>query len=472
MQRTDRLADEIERYVAAIRHLQHGDYTLDVAQVMPGGVLAPLGEALSGLARALDDRAARRARIDQIVQRINAGVTLDEILDRVYEDFRDLIPYNRMGLSLIEDDGQTVRARWAKTDQETIHLQRGYEAPLASSSLNDIVTSKQPRILNDLEDYLRHKPDSESTQLMVAEGIRSSLTCPLLADGNPIGFLFFSSIHPGAYRDAHVETFMHIADHLAISVARGRLVSELAEQKRAIERQNRELQRLSELKTTFLGIAVHDLRSPLGLIEMAIALLLDPTVDIPEEERNILLRDVLDQSRHMLDLIHKLLDVTELEMGKLDLQREPVALAAFLTETVARHGTIASPKGTCITLEDPPAASDTVRADPLRLRQVMDNLLSNAVKYSPAGSTVTVRAAYLDGYWRISVQDEGPGILPNERDQLFEPFGRLSARPTGGERSTGLGLTIARRVVEAHGGQIGVDSVPGEGATFWFTLPA
>jgi hypothetical protein len=102
----------------------------------------------------------------------------------------------------------------------------------------------------------------------------------------------------------------------------------------------------------------------------------------------------------------------------------------------------------------------------------MDNLLTNAVKYSPPGSTVQVSVQPEGDGWRINVQDEGPGITEEDRQKLFEDFARLSARPTGGEKSTGLGLAIARRIVHAHGGEIGVDSIPGHGATFWFTLPA
>jgi signal transduction histidine kinase len=106
------------------------------------------------------------------------------------------------------------------------------------------------------------------------------------------------------------------------------------------------------------------------------------------------------------------------------------------------------------------------------LRQVVDNLISNAVKYSPPGSRVTVTVETSgDSGWRINVADEGPGITPADRKKLFKDFARLSARPTGGEKSIGLGLAISRRVVEAHGGKIGVDSEPGRGANFWFTLP-
>jgi len=98
-------------------------------------------------------------------------------------------------------------------------------------------------------------------------------------------------------------------------------------------------------------------------------------------------------------------------------------------------------------------------------------LISNAVKFSPPGGSVTVRATADEDDWRIEIKDTGPGLTPHDRERLFQDFARLSAQPTGGEKSTGLGLAITRRIVEAHGGQIGVNSNAGEGAVFWFTLP-
>ncbi|MCZ7541751.1 MAG: GAF domain-containing sensor histidine kinase [Anaerolineae bacterium] len=459
-----------EQYLEALRRLQRGDFAGATLSVSPNGEVDPLGQALATLAHTLAGRARETERFDRLIQRVNAGLLLDEILDSVYDDFRDLIPYDRLGLALLDPDDQMVCARYAKMDDGPIHLRRGYAAPLAGSSLQTIIETGQPRILNDLPEYLRQKPESESTRLIVAEGMRASLTCPLIADGVPVGFLFFSSTRAGAYHLAHVETFMRVAGHLSVIVERGRLASELAAQKHAVERQNRELSQLNEHKNLFLGIATHDLRNPLSLFEMATGLLLDPNADISDDEHLILLRDMKHQARHMLRLIDELLDVTAIESGHLRLEPIPVVLGPFLTEVVERHQQMARPKGTQVILSLD-GEDGAVRADPVRLRQVLDNLISNAVKFSPPGSIIQVSAAREASAWRISITDQGPGILPEERSQLFQAFARLSALPTGGERSTGLGLAITRRVVEAHGGKIGVESEPGQGATFWFTLP-
>jgi signal transduction histidine kinase len=460
----DQLHENLSVYVDIIEQLKQGNYPLDLAPP------DPLGRALHDLIETLHTRQYELQRLNQITTYINEGLLLEDILNKVYAGFRELIPYNRIGCALIENDGTVVRAQWAQTDQPDLKIDKGYSALLTGSSLETIIQTGEPRILNDLENYLRHKPQSQSTRLIVEEGMRASLTCPLIAQGEPIGFIFFSSIHPYTYQETHVDIFQNIAQRLSVMVEKGRLVSELTAQKTAIEKQNEELRQLNELKNTFVGIAAHDLRSPLSITEMALSFLLDPEMGLSPDEQQTLITDSARQVHYMLELVEDLLDVSQIESGRLDLHPEIITPGDFLEETVRHHAALAASKGTTVQLEIPEPGE--ISADPRRLRQVMDNLISNAVKYSPAGSIVTIRCEPLSDVWRFSVTDQGPGIDPNDRARLFQDFARLSTKPTGGERSTGLGLAISRRVVEAHGGQIDVDSEPGHGATFWFTIPA
>jgi signal transduction histidine kinase len=454
----------ISQYIEAVERLKRGDYDLDLS-VSPVGELGKLSQVLQELAKTLE-------KLDEITSNINAGLLLDDVLEDVYRNFRELIPYNRIGFALIEDEDSSrqVRAYWAKSDQPVLKLLNGYSAPLAGSSLETIMTTGQPRIINNLAEYLGQKPDSHSTRLIVAEGMCSSLTCPLIANGIPVGFIFFSSIEPNTYAGVHVDIFQRIAGQLSVIVEKGRLVSELSARKAAIEKQNEELHRLSELKNTFLGIAAHDLRSPIGFIRMIVHFLLDASDELSEAELKSFLNDIETQANYMLGFLNDLLDVTQIEAGKLNLKLEPVDLDDLLREAVYRHARMAAPKGTQVLLE--PDSTGQVTADPARLGQAVDNLISNAVKYSPPGSTVKVNVQQTEEGWRVSVQDQGPGLTAEDRQHLFQNFARLSARPTGDEKSVGLGLAITRRVIEAHGGKIGVDSEPGQGANFWFTLPA
>ena len=454
--------------VDVVRRIQQGNYRMEIED-MPGE-LGRLTAALRDLAYSLEARSRELHELDRIMAYVNAGLLLDDVLNKVYESFREIIPFNRIGLALIEDDGQTVRARWARTDQPAVHLEVGYAAPLAGSSLQQIIETGQPRIINDLEAYSRGKPSSESTRLILEEGIRSSLTCPLIAGGAPVGFIFFSSVQPGTYRPEHAATFQKIAAQLSVIVEKGQLASALDAQRQAIERQNEELRQLNGTKNTFLGIVAHDLRNPIGNIQMAAQVLVEMEANITEEERHSLLNDIYRQAQYMLFLINDLLDVTAIEAGRLGLSLEAVDMPTFLTECLELHARLASFKDIRVVLE--PVPPGTVWADARRLHQIVDNLVSNAIKFSPRGSVVIVRAGQEGGGWRVSVEDRGPGIREDERERLFQYFERLSARPTGGEHSTGLGLAITRRAVEAHGGQIGVEPSLDGGSIFWFTLPA
>jgi signal transduction histidine kinase len=434
----------------------------------PGDDFARIGAAIQELTQHLETRYRELQRIVQITARVNAGLFLDEVLEGVYHDFKDFIPYDRIGFSLIEEDGTSVKARWAKAEYGPLRLARGYSAELAGSTLETVINSGQPRIINNLEAYSLGKPESLSTRLILEEGIRSSLTCPLIANGTPVGFMFFSSRKPNMYASIHVDIFQQIAGQLSVMVEKGRLVAELAAQKLELEQKNEELRRLNDLKNSFLGVAAHDLRNPISNIQTAMSLMMDKSYSLTPEQQEQILSDIDQQTHYMLNLLDDLLDVSHIESGKFTLNPVPLALGTFLEEVVQRHNSLAEGKGSAVRLES--AAAGEAMADPLRLRQVMDNLISNAVKYSPPGSVTRVRAGLENGDWRVEVQDQGPGITPEDQARLFQDFARLSARPTGGEKSTGLGLAISRRVVEAHHGCIGVHSEEGHGATFWFTL--
>ena len=202
--------------------------------------LAALRESLGGLLASIRRREAGIAKLLAVTEKINLGVGLAEVLEFLYEEIRSVIPLDRLGCALIDGKRGLVVARWARSNRP-IHLERAFTAPLAGSSLEEIVRTGRPRIINDLREYLRRKPQSVSTDLIVREGMCSSLTCPLNVRGRPTGFLFFSSAEPGTYDDAHVEFFQEIAGQVAATIDRGRLYSELAERSAVIARQNEQM---------------------------------------------------------------------------------------------------------------------------------------------------------------------------------------------------------------------------------------
>jgi class 3 adenylate cyclase len=234
----------IPKLVEAAEALRDGRYGVEVPDAGPPDDVRRLGAAIRDLSLSLERRFREIGELDAIARRVNAGLLLEDVLDDFYREAREIFPYDRIGFSLLEEDGRVVRARWARSELGPLRLGRGYAARLEGSSLEAILRTGRPRVLNDLAAYLEEKPSSESTRLVVEEGVRSSLTCPLVANGVPIGFLFFSSRHVGAYRDAHVEAYERIASQLSVIVEKGRLISELSEQKAALEVRNRFITRV------------------------------------------------------------------------------------------------------------------------------------------------------------------------------------------------------------------------------------
>lgn len=180
--------------------------------------IGQLGAELVRLSNELKRNASENRKLQQIIREISAGLDVDEVLNNLYDNFRALIPYDRIGCALLGEGNSIVTAYWAKSDAHRIMLKQGFHALLEGSSLQNILKTGQPRILNDLEAYLGEHPHSEATKLVVAEGMRSSLTCPLVAQGRILGFLFFSSREKNTYQNIHQETFLRIAEQLSILI--------------------------------------------------------------------------------------------------------------------------------------------------------------------------------------------------------------------------------------------------------------
>jgi signal transduction histidine kinase len=391
-----------------------------------------------------------------ITEKINAGKVLDEVLEYAYGSLHSIIPYHRIGFSLLEEDNTVLRAYWARSEAAEIKLGKGYFAAMHGSSLEKILRTGEPRILNDLEAYLREHPHSDSTRRVVEEGMRSSLTCPLIASGSPIGFLFFSSMKVNEYRDAHVELFQEIAGQLALTLEKSRLYEKVIQ--------------FNEMKNKFVGIAAHDLRSPIAVIkgyaDLFIEGLLGPLTHDQEEP----IRAISQHCDKMLTLIRDLLDVSAIESGHLALDPRATDLEAYLKKNAVDNRLLAKSKAVEFVLEVPGNLPQVVM-DPDRIDQVINNLVTNAIKFSPPKGRVVLRALLQKDSVAISVIDQGPGIPATEISKLFRYFGRTNVLPAPGEKSTGLGLAIAKRMVEAHGGKIWVESQPGKGSIFTFTLP-
>jgi signal transduction histidine kinase len=236
-----------------------------------------------------------------------------------------------------------------------------------------------------------------------------------------------------------------------------------------LENTNHELHLLNEEMNQFMGIAAHDLRSALNvLLGCSNYLLPKDTDDLSNKER-IYLNLIRKSSSTMLKLMDELLDIARIDTMRLPLTIEEADFSVLVGENIQFNQALAEAKGIQINLLVPPEPA-RVKIDPGKIEQVLNNLLSNAVKYSPSDTTILVSVDQNPDEIIVSVRDQGPGIPGEEQQDLFNPFRTTSIRPASGEPSTGLGLYIARRIVEEHGGRIWVESDTGKGSAFSFTL--
>lgn len=260
--------------------------------------------------------------------------------------------------------------------------------------------------------------------------------------------------------------------------------TELQESNNELEDKNEALVQLNDEKNEFLGIAAHDLKSPLSSIRLLAGVLHDEYPQVKQEQArdsSLLIRQLAEQ---MFGLIKNLLDVNAIEQGMMELASETVDIGTTMELILEQYQSAAAAKG--ITFASTLESSLFVRADALAVEQVVENLVSNAVKFSPLGGTVNValtsgRILHHDGtesvqneYICICIRDEGAGVLDTDKPKLFGKFARLTARPTGNEHSTGLGLSIVKKMVEAMQGNVWCESAASQGvagATFIVLLP-
>ncbi len=414
------------------------------------------GRKLIDIETALVTRFNEFHALAKITAKINEGAMLGEVLEHIYDSFRSFIPYDRLGFAMLNEQRDTVHLVWARSERADLILRPGYSAPLKGSSLEILAQTGCPRIINDLELYLKENPHSESTKTILREGIRSSLTCPLLAAGKPVGLLFFSSNKPSSYNTDHEEFFLQIAGELAFLVEKCLLYQRIIE--------------ITKGKYQLLGLAVHDLRGPLCALQGYVRLFQNGSLGDLRPLQKEVIQSMGRASDTVLNLLNEVLDVSQLEGGHLTLRPTETDIQLFLKDCVKDGHLLAAEKSIELKL-DTEGLLGRIYMDAPRIRQVLDNLISNAIKYSKPNTTISISATIVGESVVISVSDQGKGIPDEELSNLFKPFGRTSTNPTGGEQSTGLGLVIVKRIVEAHGGTVLVESQVNVGSKFSFSLP-
>jgi len=236
-----------------------------------------------------------------------------------------------------------------------------------------------------------------------------------------------------------------------------------------IKKSNQKLLDLNHLKNKFLGMASHDLRNPIVSIRGFSEMLLSEDFGPLNDSQKEFISTTNDVSNEMLALLNELLDISIIESGKLQMELRPGKLHQLVDQSVKRNIVNAEKKD--IQLHSTLDNIGELIYDEKRIKQVIENLLSNAIKFSEKGRHIYIYLKQENQWARVSIKDEGPGLSSEDQSKLFGEFQRLSSQPTDGEKSTGLGLSIVKKIIDLHGGKIGVKSKLGSGSTFFFELP-
>jgi len=289
------------------------------------------------------------------------------------------------------------------------------------------------------------------------ERMRDFLGLPMMVSGDCVGGLVFGRIGGPSYPPEHIRLAEFVAWHIGQLLQSRRMARRIA----TLEAQ-RELARMQD---EFVSTISHELRTPLGFIKGYVTTLMREDMEWDSDTRSEILSIIDDEADRLRELIDNLLDSSRLESGTLSMTLEPVKIDPILRDSVARMQSLYPEMDIRL---DIPAETPIVHIDATRISQVIDNLLSNAQKYAP-GSAVTIRAQHKENRVQVDVEDNGPGIAKEHIPYLFERFYRVPSNKPA--RGTGLGLYICRKIIEAHGDEIGLESVMGKGTRFHFRLP-
>jgi len=316
-----------------------------------------------------------------------------------------------------------------------------------------------------------HVPDTdtdpagspETRELARRVGYRSLLQVPMLRGADAIGVIAVYRRAAGPFSDKEIELLRTFGDQAVIAIENARLFQELREKTEQLEIANRH-------KSEFLANMSHELRTPLNAIIGFSEVLLERMFGELNEKQDEYLQDVLSSGRHLLSLINDILDLSKIEAGRTELDLAAFNLPLALENALTLVRERAMRNGIRLDLTVGAGIADLV-GDERKIKQILLNLLSNAVKFTPQGGRVGVRAERVNGAVEVSVSDTGIGIAPEDQEAIFEEFRQVGTDYARKREGTGLGLTLARKFVELHGGRLGVKSHVGEGSTFTFSLP-
>lgn len=399
-------------------------------------------------------------KTSKILEHINNKVasqdTVSEIIDFLFINMQEIIPCDRIALSFFEENGRRLTVYHVKTNYPGIQMDKGYSADIDNSSLEKVFAAGTPRIINNLKVYLENHPASESTELLLKEGINSSITCPISVEERPVGLLFISSKNIETYNTNHVLMNLLIIERIG----------------QAVEKAYR-IQKLTEAINSYmemLSFVSHELKSPLDSIISLGNTLAGGYFGAMDPKHRDYVHRMVSKAKFLREMTSEYLTLSRFENENIGAYFQE---CSFRKEIIDETADIISPqvseKKISMNINIP--SEVIVDCDKNLMKIVMNNLMSNAVKYGNENGQVDVTVFEENGNMHVAVRNTGPGFPEEAKSKLFRKFSRIETDELMKRKGTGVGLYTTWKIIQMHKGHIKAESKLNEWAEFSFTVP-
>jgi len=397
--------------------------------------------------------------LNTINQQVIGKETLGDILDFLFRSTQNVCPCDRLAMAFVEEGTDRIVSDEVRTNYDKILMASGYAEDLTISSLQRVLRQDQVRLIPDLPAYAEEHPESRSSAIMLKEGIRSSLTCPVRVNDKNVGVLFRSSTRARAYDNRSVGM------HLAVTERISRAVERAYNAAKATEAHNAYME--------MLGFVTHELKSPVSSIIMDANMLVNGYLGDLNDKQEQRIGRMVSRGKYLLNLIGEYLNLSRMESGQLKLSSrvEAKIVDDLIEPALDVIGDQVHQRQMTLEQEIDLDGIETVECDPDLMRIVIVNFLSNAAKYGRLHGTIWVKVKRTEDRWQFSVRNEGQGFTAEERFKLFHKFSRLDDPELKRQKGTGVGLYTVWRIVQLHGGRVDARSEHGHWAEFSIDIP-
>ncbi|HSS71748.1 MAG TPA: ATP-binding protein, partial [Casimicrobiaceae bacterium] len=383
------------------------------------------------------------------------------VFETILTSCERLFAGKHVGVTLVRDDGMLEMGAYHGEKREELERLISTVRADWNSGVGRAMQTRTVQHFADIENGSGVPDATRATNRLV--GMKSAIYAPMLWEGKGVGVIWVARDYVGAFSEKEIALLKTFADQAVIAIQNARLFREIQDKSAQLEVANKH-------KSEFLANMSHELRTPLNAIIGFSEVLIERLFGELNAKQEDYLRDIHSSGTHLLTLINDILDLSKIEAGRMELEPSTFDLAGavanaitLVRERALRHSIMLG--------QQVDATLSEITADERKFKQILLNLLSNAVKFTPDGGRVDVLARRENSNAVISVHDTGIGIAPEDQGTVFEEFRQVGHDYTKKQEGTGLGLALTKKFVELHGGTIWLESEPGKGSTFTFSIP-